>query len=58
MGFIFMPKYLIWKMRKCALILTVIMHYHTGNVYYDAVPTVNVSILLTMKKNMKNNTLN
>ena len=42
-------------------ILSMIMHFHTGNVYCGAVPTVLVSILLTkkqLKKKRRNNTLN
>ena len=53
MGVIFMPNHLIWKMRQCALILIRIMHFHTVNVYYGAVPTVHVLIFLT-KKQIKN----
>ena len=55
MGVIFMPKHLIFQMQKCALIHILIMHYHTGNVYCGAVPTVLVLISLTNKKlkNMK-----
>ena len=49
---IFMPKHLIWKMQQCAHILSMIMYFHTGNVYYSDVPTVHVSIFLT-KKQMK-----
>ena len=50
-----MPKHQIWKMLQCAHILSLSMHFHTGNVYYDAVLTVLVSIFLTKKKlnNMK-----
>ena len=40
-------------MRQCALILILIMHSHTGNVYCGSVPTVLVSISLT-KKQLKN----
>ena len=50
MGVIFMPKHLIWQMQQCALILILIMHFHAGNVYYGAVPTVHVLISLTNKK--------
>ena len=55
MGVIFMSKHMIWQMRKCALILIRIMHFHNINVYYGAVPTVHVFILLNNKKikNMK-----
>ena len=55
MGVIFMPKRMMWQMQQCALILIRIMHFRTGNVYYGAVPTVHVLILLTKKqiKNMK-----
>ena len=48
-----MPKHLIWKRLQCAHILTLIMHLHTGNVYYGAVLTFHVSIFLT-KKHIKN----
>ena len=37
---IFMPKHLIWKMQQCAHILSLIMIFHSGNVYCSAVPTV------------------
>ena len=55
MGVIFMPNNLIRKMLKCAHILSLSMHFHTENVYCDAVLTVLVSIFLTKKqlKNMK-----
>ena len=55
MEVIFMPKHQIWKMRQCAHILSLSMHFHTGNVYCNAVLTVLVSIFLTNKqlKNMK-----
>ena len=41
-------------MLKCAHILSLMIHFHTGNVYCGAVPTVHVLILLTKKeeKNM------
>ena len=50
MGVIFMPKHQIWKRLQCAHILSLRMHFHTGNVYCDAVLTVLVSILLTKKQ--------
>ena len=53
MDVIFMPNHRIWKMLQCAHILSLIMHFHTGNVYCGAVPTVLVSIFLT-KKQLKN----
>ena len=55
MGVIFMPKHMICKMRQCVIILILIMHSHTGNLYFSSVPTVHVFILLTMKqiKNIK-----
>ena len=55
MGVIFMPNNIIWQMKKCALILIWVMHFHTGNVYYGAVPTVLVLIFL-IKKQIKNMT--
>ena len=50
-----MPIHLIWKMLQCAHILSLIMHFQTGNVYCGVVPTVHISIFLTKKqiKNMK-----
>ena len=56
MGVIFIPKHHIWQMQHCAHILSLGMHFHTGNVYCSAVLTVHVSIFLTNKqlKNMKN----
>ena len=55
MGVIFVPKHQIWQMLQCAHILSLIMHFHSENVYCGAVPTVLVSIFLTKKqlKNMK-----
>ena len=55
MGIIFIPKHLIWKMIQCAHILSLIILFHTVNVYCGDVLTVLVSILLTNKqlKNMK-----
>ena len=50
-----MPQRQIWQMLPCAHILSLIIHFHTGNVYCDAVLNVLVSIFLTKKqlKNMK-----
>ena len=55
MGFIFMPKRMIWQRLQYEHILSLIMHLHTGNVYCDDVPIVLVLIFLTKKqlKNMK-----
>ena len=55
MEVIFMPRHQIWQMLQCAHILSLSMHFHTGNVYCGAVLTVLVSIFLTNKqlKNMK-----
>ena len=50
MGVIFMPKHQIWQMLQCAHILSLIMYFHTGNVYCGAVLNVLVSILLTNKQ--------
>ena len=60
MEVIFIPKHPIWKMQQCAHILSLIMHFHTGNVYYGDVSTVHVLIFLTKKqiKTWRNNTLN
>ena len=53
MGIIFMQKHLIWSMRKCAIILILIIHFHTGNVYYGAVPIFCVLIFLIKNKTKK-----
>ena len=50
MEVIFMPQHQIWKMLHCAHILNLSIHFHTGNVYCDAVMTVHVSIFLTKKQ--------
>ena len=54
MEVIFMSKHQIWQMLQCAHILSLSMHFHTGNLYCNAVLTVLVSIFLTNKqlKNM------
>ena len=50
-----MPNCLIWKMLQCAHILSIIMHFHTGNMHCGVVLNVHISIFLTNKqiKNMK-----
>ena len=50
MGVIFMPNNLIWLRLQCVHILSMIIHYHTGNVYCGAVLNVHVSIFLTKKQ--------
>ena len=50
MGVIFIPKHLICQIQQCALILILIIHFHTGKVYCGAVLTVHVLILLTKKQ--------
>ena len=50
MDVIFIPNHLIWKRLQCVHIFSMIMHFHTGNVYLDAVLTVHVSIFLTKKQ--------
>ena len=50
MGIIFMPNQMIWHKLQCVHILSLIMQFHTGNVYCGAVLTVHVSILLTNKQ--------
>ena len=50
MDVIFMPKHLICKRLLCAHIFSMIMHFHTGNVYCGAVPNIHVSIFLTKKQ--------
>ena len=44
-----MPNHLIWQMLQCAHILSLIMHFHTGNVYCGVVLNVHTSIFLTKK---------
>ena len=60
MGVIFMPKHLIWKRLKCSHILSLLMHFHTENMYCGALLNVYVSILMTKKqiKTWGNKTLN
>ena len=48
MDAIFMPKHLIWQILQCADILSLIMHFHTRNVYCGVVRTVNTSIFLNI----------
>ena len=50
MDIIFMQMHLIWQRQKCVHILSIIMHWHTVNVYRDDVLTVHVSICLTKKQ--------
>ena len=47
MDVIFIQKQLIWHKLQCAHILSLIMHFHTINVYCGAVKNVHVSIFLT-----------
>ena len=47
---IFMPKHLIQKKLQCVNILSLIIHCHTGNMYYYAVLNAHVSIFLTNKQ--------
>ena len=49
MDAIVMPNHMIWQRLQCVHILSLIMHCHTGNLYFDAVLTVHVSIFLTKK---------
>ena len=55
MEVIFMPQHQIWKMLQCAHILSLIMHFHTVNMYCGAVLNFHTSIFLIKKqiKNMK-----
>ena len=53
MGVIFMPKHLIQQRIKCEHILSLIMHFHTRNVYCSVVLHIHISIFLTKTK-MKN----
>ena len=50
MEVIFTPKHLVWQSLQCVHILSLIMHVHTGNVYYDDVLTFHVTIFLTKKQ--------
>ena len=47
MGVIFVPKHLIWQRLKCAHIIFLILHFHTGNLYCGAVPIFHASIFLS-----------
>ena len=47
MGVIFIPKHMLRKRLKCVHILSLIIHYHTRNVYCGDVLTVHVSVFLT-----------
>ena len=49
MGVIFMPMHLIWQRLQWAHILSMIMQFHTGNVYCGAMLNFHVSIFLTKK---------
>ena len=49
---IFIPKHMIWYKLQCAHILSLIMHFHTINVYCGSVLTFRVSIFL------RHNTIN
>ena len=48
-----MPSRLIWQRQKCAHILSLIIHSHTGNVYCGVVMNVHISIFLTKKQKKK-----
>ena len=50
MGFIFIPNRLMWHKLQCEHILSLIIHFQTGNVYCSAVPNFYVSIFLTKKQ--------
>ena len=49
MGVIFNPKNMKWQMQQCVITNSLIMRYHTGNVYWDFVPNVQALIFLTRK---------
>ena len=49
MDVIFIPKNLICQRLQCEHIISLIMHFHTGNVYCGSVQNVHVSILMTKK---------
>ena len=51
MDVIFMPKHMILQRLKCAHNLSLIIHFHTGNLYCGAVTSVHVSIFLNEKIN-------
>ena len=50
MGVIFMPNRLIWKMLQWAHIISLLMYFHNGNLYFVVVMNVHISIILTKKK--------
>ena len=50
MSVIFKPKNMIWQSQKFMQPHSLIMRYHTGNVYWDVVPNVLESTLLNRKQ--------
>ena len=50
MGIIFTPKHMTWQRQSCVLTHSLIMRYHTGNVYWDVVTNVPVLILFASKQ--------
>ena len=50
MDVIFMPKHMTWQKLKLSHIISMIMHFHTGNMCCVVVLTVHVSIFLTKKQ--------
>ena len=50
MGVIFMTNNPIWQSKQCVHIHSMIMHYHTGNLYCDVFPNAQMLIFLTKKQ--------
>ena len=50
MGVIFITNHMIWQRQQCVHILSLIMHFHTGNVYWGIVLNVHISFFLTKKE--------
>ena len=50
MGVIFTSKHMTWQIQQCVLTHSLIMHYHTENVYFNVVPNVLALIFLTRKQ--------
>ena len=50
MGVIFRPKHMTWQRQQCVHTHSLIMRYHTGNVYCDVVPNFQALIFLIRKE--------
>ena len=50
MGVVFTPKHITWQRKQCVLTHSMIMRYHTENVYWNVVPNFLVLIFLASKQ--------